>query len=152
MNWKEIISTLEKPDDLFYLSNLPATVEQIAELEQSLQVILPDEMREFYLQTNGITEELAGIGIIGYLVLPIERVIEDNLSFRSRENQTYLPFETLLLVSPNGFGDYYGYRVQDGKIITTDIIAWDHENDRRIQIAASLKELIEGRTKSTLNW
>jgi hypothetical protein len=119
----------------------PSSVFQLDEAESKLGLKLPDELRSILCETNGVTGEY-GLG----LLWPIQRIVEDNLKFREDGDlrDLYMPFDHLLFVADAGNGDQFAYSIRaDGAIHHSDIFAWDHENDSRTWVAASLKQYFE---------
>jgi SMI1-KNR4 cell-wall len=57
--------------------------------------------------------------------------------------ESYMPFENLLFFADAGNGDQFAYPIIQGASLRSDIFAWDHENDSRTWVAASLQRYIE---------
>ncbi len=73
--------------------------------------------------------------------------MKDNLFYRNFEDyrDIYMPFDNLLFFSDAGNGDLFCYAIlKNGTIEKTDIYVWNHEDDSRTWVAASLKHFIEG--------
>ena len=118
----------------------PATRSQVASAEQSLGVEFPECLRTLLTESGGVTGEY-GLDI----VWPIERIVADNLSFRTNEEfpELYMPFDHLLFFSDAGDGDQFAFAINAGVIRRPDVFAWDHENDSRNWIAPSLEKYLE---------
>ena len=118
----------------------PAGLQKILDAEEKLGIKLPDELISALQETNGITANYGA-----WLVWPIERIIEDNLMFRSNGDfsKLYMPFDHLLFIGEAGNGDQFAYGIVGGEILNTDIYLWDHEMDSREWFAASLKDYVQ---------
>ena len=118
----------------------PANSQKLLEAEQRLRIKLPDELRRALQETNGITANYGA-----WLVWPIERILKNNLMFRSNIEfrHLYMPFEHLLFIGEAGNGDQFAYAILDGEIRKTDIYLWNHELDSREWFALSLKDYLK---------
>ena len=146
MNWKEYIENQKSNSFSFCFYDL-ATNAQIAESEGKIRIIFPDELKELYSQTDGAgikLNEFPDMGIMDYLLFPLEYLVEYNLLF----HKNWTAEKHLLFVAPHGNGDYYGYEVVYGEIVSTQIYKWDHEDDSSELYSNSLAEFIE----RVLNW
>lgn len=102
---------------------------------------MPPNLLNLYNETNGVFDEH------GYpLIWSTGQIVEDNLFFRHFEDykDIYMPFDNLLFFSDAGNGDLFGFAILNGSIQKDDIYVWDHEDDSRTWIAASLEEFIKG--------
>jgi hypothetical protein len=88
-----------------------------------------------------LRQDYYGLG----LIWPVERIVEDNLSFRSNAEfkELYMPFDHLLFFADAGNGDQFAYSINAGVIRKSDIYAWKHEDDSRVWVAPSLKKYLE---------
>lgn len=134
--WKELIQNLSSECEFY----APAAPSEVAEAERSLNVLLPDELKDLLSESNGIHGR-HGLG----LVWPIERIVKDNLEFRQMEGfkELYMPFDPLLFFGDAGGGDQFAFAILDGTIRWPDIFVWDHENDSRTWAAPSLQRYLE---------
>ncbi len=134
--WRERIQTLT-PDVTFAA---PADDIELAAVEQALNVALPGDLRELLLETNGVLGEY-DLG----LVWPAERIAVDNQSFRSKEEfrELYMPFDHLLFFADAGNGDQIPFAILAGAVRRPDVYAWNHEDDSRTWVAASLATYLE---------
>ncbi|GGW92131.1 SMI1/KNR4 family protein [Streptomyces lomondensis] len=110
----------------------PAPRAVLHRIEESLGQPLPPALRSLLLETDGIE------GPYGEdVVWPAERILNDNLTFRTDPGLRSLhrPFEPLLFFGDNGGGDQFAF-VQD----TGDagVYVWDHETDERTLVATDL--------------
>jgi hypothetical protein len=134
--WREFIQTLE-PSATFFP---PATELQLAKLETTFNVVLPDELKHLLLESNGVLE-------YGFrFIWSIEEIIEENRDKRTNAvySDIFMPFDNLLFFSDAGNGDQFAFPVVQGRIKRPRVFAWDHENDSRTWVAESLKSYIEG--------
>jgi hypothetical protein len=105
-----------------------------------LNVELPQELRELLAETNGASDDF-GIE----LIWPTDRIIEDNIMFRTCEDfaELYMPFDALLFFSNSTDGDQFAYAIKKGVIRDLDIYRWNHEDDSRSWAASNLTHFIE---------
>ena len=123
----------------------PASEKRIAAVEQSLGVCLPDALREFLLEANGMRAD-HGADLI-WSVADIERF---NQEFRTSASfrPLYMPFDHLLFFGQDGGGDQFAYAIHgDGQIHNEDIFLWEHESDARSWFAGRLEQFLEKRLK-----
>jgi hypothetical protein len=135
--WKEYLRTITDKCKL----NFPAAVDQYAAAESALGVEVPKDLCDLLCESNGISGEY-GEG----LIWSVERIIEENLAFRTNADfrDLYMPFDHLLFFADAGNGDQFAYTVHaDGLIHRPDVFAWKHENDSRVWVAPSLKVYLE---------
>ena len=117
----------------------PIAREQIAAAQIALKILLPDELCELLLETDGI------IGHYGSSrVWPLGRIVSDNIQFRSNLDfpKLYMPFDALLFFGDDGGGDQYAYRILAGQIKYMDVYAWEHESDSRKWFARGLRDYL----------
>lgn len=83
--------------------------------------------------------------LVGYLIWPLERIIADNVNFRTNNQiaSVYKPFDRFLFFSEAGNGDLFGYFVLSHPNHVDQIYRWDHEDDSRICIAHSLQRFVQ---------
>ncbi|WP_309296379.1 MULTISPECIES: SMI1/KNR4 family protein [unclassified Sporosarcina] len=119
----------------------PASESEIRQITDTLHVGLPKKLQELYSETNGVFDSFDC-----HLIWPVSRIIEDNMFFRnfSDYKEMYMSFDQLLFFSDNGCGDLFCYRILNGTIQTEDIYVWNHEDDSRTWVAASLETFIKG--------
>ena len=134
--WREFVKELE-PNFKFAE---PADLVKLETAEEALRVKLPDELKSLLQECNGIFGSL-GLG----LVWPIERIVADNLAFRTNADfrELYMPFDPLLFFGDAGNGDQFAFAIQAGIIRRPDIFAWSHEDDSRTWKAPSLARFVE---------
>src|SRR5215510_8263123 len=131
--WQDFISKLS-PDIKFHL---PATLNEIADVESALGMSLLKKLKELLQESNGV-EGSYGLGLIWNM----ERIKRDNLSFRRSSDckDLYMPFDHLLFFADAGNGDQFTFAILNKEIRTPDIFVWNHENDSREWIAPSLEK------------
>ena len=141
--WKDYIRSVTKGYDY----KKPATKTEIGQINQKLNVELPNDLLELFNETNGVFDEF------DYpLIWATDQIVKENLFFRNFVDykDIYMPFDHLLFFSNAGNGDLFGYPVLNGVIQRDDIFVWDHETDSRKMIASSLKDFIEGWTSGRI--
>ena len=134
--WKDLISSYCADATFFPGVSHPALIQAAADLG----VRLPADLIALLLESNGIHGEY-GLG----LVWPIDRIVEDNLAFRSSESfrELYMPFDSLLFFGDAGNGDQFAFAIRGGRVSPRDVYAWDHENDSRRWVAPGLARYLE---------
>jgi hypothetical protein len=137
--WAEMIAELTESVRFFP----PAAEVAIQYSQRALGHPLPGDLVDLLRETNGVEGEY-GLVWSG-LVWPVERIVEDNLTFRtsSEFGQLYMPFEALLFFADAGNGDQFAFVLRDDR---RDVFVWDHETDSRTWVAPRLVEyLVAGR-------
>ena len=134
--WRDFILEHDPGAELYE----PAAREQLIEIEDHFQVILPEDYISLMLETNGILAS-------GYtkLVYNIDDVVERNNFYRTDETilSTYMTLDSLFFFgSPQVDGLQYGFSVVQ-KQIQDHIFIWDPMEDTRTRISLSLKSFIE---------
>lgn len=152
IDWLSLIqsSLRSRSTDKYQISPIwhpPASDAAITDVEETLAVKLPHDLRQVLAMSDGVSErmQLADKDIdIGYFLWPVERVKKENLSFRrgSRLRNRDLPVDNLLLFADAGNGDRYGFVISTDRKCTGPIIIHDHETDEHWQIATSLEQFI----------
>jgi hypothetical protein len=104
--WKDKISRWTDIVDF----NGPAAPTALQECERALGQLLPRGLAELLLECDGVVGEY-GLG----LVWPIERIMSDNLAFRTNPDfaSLYMPFDPLLFFADAGNGDQFAFVVRD---------------------------------------
>jgi hypothetical protein len=141
MNWITLIERLSKPENTVFKCHPPLAEQQLKHLETTLEVQLPQELKELYNLSNGLAEELAEIGPTGYVVLPADKMLAENQRLLLDPGSAV---HGMLLVAPAYTGDYFGYLVRDKQITSTDIYVWNAAENRREWVAASLADFLVG--------
>ena len=136
MDWLTRIGQLE-PHAIFSRGALPS---QIESCEKSLRLSLPSSLKELLYQSNGVEGEY-GLA----LVWPIDRIEQDNLSFRSNADYAdlYMAFDSLLFFGDAGNGDQFAFPIHEGSVRRPDVFVWNHEDDSRTWAAPSLDLYLE---------
>jgi hypothetical protein len=133
----------------------PSVSEQdIIRGEQQLDVRFPQDLKELLAETNGVglrlrLDQPPDEMLIGYLIWPLERIIADNITFRTNSQITSvnMPFDGLLFFSDAGNGDLFGFAIWNHANSVDRIYRWDHEDDSRSCIAHSLKDFLQFMSK-----
>ncbi|MBV9851154.1 MAG: SMI1/KNR4 family protein [Armatimonadetes bacterium] len=143
--WREFIRSLTS---LGRFSD-PASAEEIARLEQTLGVHLPEDLRTLLEESNGVSvgpvfPELNDIVLS--LVWSTEEIREENAFFRSFEAShpgEFPPLTPLFFFASEPNGDLLAFQVSDGRLTEPSIIRMRHDDygDRKV-VAASLREYL----------
>ena len=142
-SWKQVARS-HAPDAKF---GRPASESQLVSVEQTLGVRLPDLLREFLLEADGVTADYSS-GVI-WSVADIQK---RNLEFRTFADfrELYMPFDHLLFFGDDGSGDQFAFAIHaDGQIHKHEVFRWEHETDARSWFAAELEQFFETRLKKT---
>ena len=143
MTWRELIERVvpaEKGEEYkLRAMGPPASLSALADIEAALNVALPEELRSFLEEMNGVRDRYFRF------ILPAENIQEVNLAFRNDADypELYMPFDCLLFFAESGTGDMFAYAVLAGMVRMPDIYAWNHEDDSRRWVAPSLDIFIE---------
>lgn len=102
---------------------------------------LPGELEEFYSNWQSITGEY-GVAIMW----PPDRVIEQNLFFRSNERfrGLYMPFDACLFFADAGNGNQFFVPVYGDGSTKGRVYVWKHELDERVWVAEHVHQFIGG--------
>ena len=138
--WEAMISEL-CPEATFENG---ATVDQIRAAGEALGTEFPDQLVSLLLESNGVDGEY-GHG----LVWPVERIVADNLLFRTSADflELYMPFDPLLFFADAGNGDQFAFPTIPRK---DEVFVWDHESDSRMWAAQDLRQYIRRWMDGTL--
>ncbi|WP_030675298.1 SMI1/KNR4 family protein [Streptomyces rimosus] len=122
------------PDAAFAAPVSPAA---LTDAERRLGCGLPGELTGLLRETDGL------VGPYGVdAVWPLERVVEQNLYFRSDRSfaELYMPFDALLFFGDNGGGDQFAFVRTPRR---PDVFVWEHEDDSRRWAARDLRDYLE---------
>src|SRR5688572_19524301 len=119
--WRELINELT-PAATFAAG---ASTDALLDAETKLGGSLPPDLRALLEESNGVSGEY-GLG----LVWPIERIVADNILFRTHPEfaDLYMPFDPLLFFADAGNGDQFAFVWTPRR---DEVFAWDHESDSR---------------------
>ena len=120
----------------------PVDSAAVSGAELRLGCRLPAELVSLLRETDGI------VGHYGVdTVWPLERIVEDNLRFRSDATfaTLYMPFAPLLFFGDNGGGDQFAFVRTPPR---ADVFVWEHEDDSRRWVARDLRDYL-GRSLAT---
>ena len=139
-SWKQLLtSDVERVQ--FTIS---ASGGDVAALEHTLGLRLPDDLRELLFETDGVKVRHSE------LIWSTADIVARNQEFRRNPEfrSLYMPFEHLLLFGDDGGGDHFAYAIDgDGEIRRPDIFRWEHELDSRSWFAARLEDFCVRRLK-----
>jgi hypothetical protein len=129
--WRELIGTFPSA-----LSRGPAEPQALARTEHLLELALPTELNALLLESDGLLDEYGT-----EVVWPTERILRDNLAFRSDDQyrSLYLPFDSLLFFGDNGGGDQFAFTCRPPG---EGVLVWDHETDERTLVSPTLESFV----------
>jgi len=97
-------------------------------------------------ETNGVDGDY-GVS----LLWSTDQIIENTAAYRvGYEPNRLKTFDMFLFFADAGNGDLFAYRIESGRIPTTEIYAWDHEDDTHKIIAPSLRDYLQGWLQGTI--
>jgi len=140
-SWKQLIKGYARDAEF----GQPASESQLAAVEQAIKIRLPDTLRDFLLEADGVTADY-GSGVI-WSAADIQK---NNQKFRTDAGfrSLYMPFDHLLFFGADGGGDRFAFAIHaDGQIHKHDVFRWEHENDSRSWFAGGLERFFETRLK-----
>jgi len=142
--WKSLVESLGKECRF----EAQATKPEVSEAEAKLNIAFPEVLKDCLYETNGVFGEY-DLG----LVWSLERIISTNIEFRNNSefSDLYMPFDSLLFFADAGSGDQFFFPIQNGVIRRDDIFVWNHEDDSRNWVAASLQKYIEWMIEGKIN-
>lgn len=142
--WREMILQWE-PSATYFPG---ATEVQIDSLEKTIGVVIPVDLRQLLMESNGVLGEY-GLR----LIWSVEEIIERNVEMRINliYHEYHMPFDNLLFFADAGNGDQFGFRIIQGKIKQPDVFAWNHEDNSRMWVAPSLQSYLEGWLTGKIN-
>ena len=123
-----------------YEFSSPVSLGQLESAETTLGHALPQQLKDFYLESNGLYYRDSFLDVVWTL----EKVGGENLEFRQNPDfkSLYMSFDNLLFFGELGNGDLFGFAVLgDGS--TRHIYTWNHEDDSRQWVAESLTTFFE---------
>ena len=110
----------------------PATPEQLTQLEQTLDLTLPADLRAALLISNGLSIEIPECFFENYAYYSIDRLISDTQHFRiwwEEEHEIKLPFDShqILIFNMDITGNPFGIMQIPGDAHSTFLFL-DHES------------------------
>jgi hypothetical protein len=141
MSYQNIIREITLPHSQLQL-NPPAPNPTIIESEFKLN--MPLELIDFYKETNGIVE-IMDEEVIGDLIWSVERLIQENQSYRTNPE-----FEDWLFIADAGNGDNFGYAIHENSIPSTNLYVWNHEDESKTWVAPNLEAFVIGWTSGEI--
>jgi len=118
-----------------------ATPQDLQEVEQSLEVSLPDTLKDLLAETNGV---LVVFGT--HLIWTTDEIVRRNLELRRTPSyqDAYMPVEHLLFFADAGVdGIQFAFGIIQGQIRREDVYSWNPHTDSREWQAPSLKTYID---------
>jgi len=132
--WQTLITELDTKSET--ISSSPATEDQIKVAEALLHISLPESLRSFLSEMDGLSD-VYGLNI----VWSINEIQLNNIHMRQDglAAKTFVQYGMLLFFADAGNGDEYAFRVKEGQITQDDIFVWRHEDDRLEWVELSLE-------------
>lgn len=140
--WTAWLRALEPADGEVVLTE-PAGDDALADAEDRLELILPEDLRSLLAETDGVS-----VSSGGEPVWPVERIAEENALLRSAGATPALPEgadEDLLFFGEAGGGDLFVYELDDDgdDISEPDIYLWQAAVGEARWIASDLQSLLD---------
>ena len=129
---REIRSWTEATPGNELVDNPPAPESEIRRLAESVDGPLPDELKAFYRQANGLWDSW-----YCFSILAAGEAAEYNERLRNGSDAQYYSDRSDHLAFSHRDGDYYYYSLSQG-----GIYRWDHEDDSRDFVCSDLKSWI----------
>ncbi len=130
--FRELIAEYSK-DCKYVRIQKPATTEQIKAAEKEIGCYFPAELISLLNELNGDN----------WLLFSIDEIINTIKTVREAFEEDYFGIEKHLFFAGNGCGDYYCYKILDGKADMTSIYMWEHETNETHKVASNITELIK---------
>ena len=139
--WRDLVEQLF-PDATFTDG---ASHDVLARAGRRLGRPIPEQLTSLLTESDGVR----GAHDAG-LVWPAERIVTDNLWFRTAPElrDLFMPFDPLLFFADAGNGDQFALLVPP--VGRPDVFVWDHENDSRTWVAADLGTYLRWRADGRL--
>src|SRR5262249_45705019 len=112
----------------------PATVESLMEVHAYLRSRLPPALERFWEVGDGLRFEY------DTLVFSTAEFIRENQRMRTLPDR--LPFDGLYFIGSMGDGDLFAMGRTNQGDWNRSVILWEHETDRRYEVAESLTEYV----------
>lgn len=127
MSWKEIFQSVNDTELVFFE---PIKKHELEQIEKTLGVTLSGQLLELLEESNGIKDNRFGDFLVGSSSEIIE-LHNLNLGFSEQAGIT-LP-HVILFFANNGCGEYFGFRIKEGKIADGKVgVYYPLDNDFRI--------------------
>lgn len=152
MDWIQFLSGVIMKDDRKFGFYKPVSEDRLIALKEQLGLAqLPPELEELYKQTNGVDdcffiESINELIVSGSLIWNLDQVMDTNTFHRNSDSykELYKSFDNLLFFADAGNGDQFAFETMNGKFERPDVYVWNHEDDSREWVAASMKAFVEG--------
>lgn len=147
--WTTWLRGLDSLGDAVSLAE-PVDPEALADAEERLGLIFPEDLRSLLYETDGI----GGTGR-GEPVWPVERIAEENLLLRSAGSTPALPDgadDDLLFFGDVGEGQLLAYELDSGgEISDPDVFVWQRGVGEAVWIASDLQSLLDDWVRGELS-
>jgi hypothetical protein len=147
--WTAWLRGLDSLGDTVSLSE-PVNIDALADAEERLGLMLPDDLRSLLHESDGIN----GAGR-GEPVWPVERIAEENLLLRSAGSTPALPDgadDDLLFFGDAGQGQLFAYELDSGgEVSDPDVFVWQAGSGEAVWIASDLQSLLDDWVRGELS-
>lgn len=125
--------------------NAPAVEAQLQACEEELSLALPDSLRAFLTESDGLT----GPGGIPY-VLSAAQIVRTNVDLwlNQDNDEKFMPLECLLFFGRGDRNDLYAYPIRGEQAHEVRIFRWTRDNDSRMFYAEGLEQYLYMRWKA----
>jgi hypothetical protein len=148
-DWKEFIRSIAEEAGETVRFFDPATEAELQHVKNVLGVSVPEPLAELLRQTNGLSGEIL---VLLYLIGSCERIIEINREHAEWPKRGIIPPGEYFLFSEDGFGNSFGYVVENGLVSSTEIgVYGPMENEYRFA-SRNLKEWLREIISNTLRY
>lgn len=130
MKWKELIADFWA-DAAF---EAPESQEEVAKAETDLGEALPPDIKEFLLQSGGVSVDTGMMCLFGVNTPESFLTVQRELRETPEYSEMYQPFDDLLFFASDGMGGFFA-RVREGDHWSDLVIHWDHEEDTRSEFS-----------------
>lgn len=135
--WHEFIHSLDSTAQFAQ----EASEAQILESEGALGVRFPEDLKTLLYESNGVRDHYGFC-----IVWSLEEITQYNGEMRllPQYSENYSSFAELLFFADAGNGDRFAFPVLQREAQQGPVLAWNHEDDMRKEVASSLQFFLEG--------
>lgn len=119
----------------------PVSESAIQELLRAFGPGVPEDLLSLLRESDGV---LAPYSL--ELVWSAERILRDNLAFRSNQEflKLYMSFDAAMFFGDGGNGDQFFFPVFGSGEVGAQVFVWNHEDDSRTWVAETLEIFVKG--------
>lgn len=128
-------------EEMKFRAGPPTTESEIADAERALGCALAPALRDLLREANGLWDVYDLEVVFG-----ADAMIRENLLMRQHPDfpALYMPFDSLLFIGRGGNGDLFALPILAGQATDRNVFLWDHEDDSRAAVSASLERYVRG--------